>query len=321
MPYWRHILKDRCDIENPGESETHKLAKELLVNFLSKGDLRVVKRCRKCGTTTKEKVRRCEKYNSEVKIKNGIFDIAGMVDDNVVVGFEVCYRHITDNLEARKNYAWYEFRAYEILDALDVTPFPKSITLYDRRSDRLCDFENDMCINFRLIARRLGYYRVKSYYPKPIYRLLDEAQYGYYFRNKKRWVIRSFQSPFENVVDGWQLTKKRYFDTWGEFVMRDRCLRCKLQRKGLGMGRPYCRKCYLKTRNEENTYVKKEWKLKKSKRREDLHDAFLFLNEVPKLGNCGVCSVCKCEFDTKIVKWNDEEKEICSDCLEFKFLE
>jgi hypothetical protein len=257
-----------------------------------------------------------------VNIAKGVFDIAGFGNEGIEVGFEVCYRHITDNLEARKNYVWYEFRAYEILDVLDVIPPPKTITLYDRRSDRLCDYENDMCINFRTIARRLGYYRVKSYYPQTIYRLLDEAQYGTYYKNKKRWVIRSFQSPFNKVIDGWQLTKKRYFDTWGEFVMRDRCLRCKKIRKGLGMGRPYCRKCYLRTRQEENNYVKKEWKKKRSKRREDLHDGFLFLNDIPKLGDVGnICGVCKCEFDSKIVIWNGEEKAICSDCLEFKFTE
>lgn len=34
-PHWEHMTKSNCSTSSPGESATHKLAKEYLINFLT----------------------------------------------------------------------------------------------------------------------------------------------------------------------------------------------------------------------------------------------------------------------------------------------
>lgn len=338
VPYWRHISKMGCDT-NPGESETHRIAKEMLRSFLVTGTLDASTRCTRCGVSKRRTVGRCKEYIVEARIDGGSFDVAG-IDCDKMIGFEIFHTHKTTNLKSRERYEWYEFNAVEVLHLLDREVCPSHITLHDRRTDRLCvEGTNDMCIDHLTIAKRLGYYRVKTRYPREILRILDEAETGYYVPDKTWWTLKSYQAPYNTVIEGWQLTKNRFFDTYGELVLRERCLKCDLPRKGIALGRPFCRRCYLKVKSLEEEYDSEdEWIyddeedppiviMKKSKRVEDLRDALTFLDNAPDYDDHYQrrSVFCRCVWcDHTIipgVKWNGVVKRVCLDCVEEKFCE
>lgn len=338
-PYWRHISKEGCDITNPGESQIHKLAKSYLCNFLTSGGrLEVVTRCTRCGLSKRKNVKRCTKYQLEVKVRGGSFDVCGISKDEMI-GFEIAHTHKTTNLKSRSIYEWYEFKANHILDQLDRKDVVTQLTLYDIRTDRVCNLEdNELCVDHLTIAKRLGYYKILTRYPREILRILDEASTGYYIPDREWWSLKSHQHPYNVIIEGWQLTKTRFFNTYGELVVRERCLRCDLPRKGIELGRPFCRKCYTKTKRENKDAHPNDWIYsipsiptdlspffsKKSRRIRDLRDALKFMDAIPTFESKGSvffpCTVCEYTI-IPTVEWKGFIRSICLDCIEEKFCE
>ena len=149
--YWSHLSGSKCNIKNPGESAAHRLAKKLIVKKLSEGYLFMFDRhCNKCNINIREEMPKnsitfIEEYYLSSQEGKIIFDVAGLSQSNeIVFGIEVYWTHKTIGRAEylRNGVPWYEIKADEIINKLDVIDSNKTIIFTDQRLFNGCGIGN-----------------------------------------------------------------------------------------------------------------------------------------------------------------------------------
>lgn len=145
--HWAHHANSKCNSKRTSESETHKLAKKTLVEYLSgSGYIGFTSSCARCKNTSLIYTPRGNvQYSEEVKYTSSegldvIFDVAATNDQNqILFAIEVFHRHKTDNLESRNEISWCEVTSGDVLNKLrNKCGAPMVLDMVDRRTDFVC---------------------------------------------------------------------------------------------------------------------------------------------------------------------------------------
>ena len=303
--HWSHIGdKGLCTNSSPGETETHRLAKTMLVKFLNRGGMILfLNECEQCANETILKMPECatmfeeefKSYNNDVNQKC-VFDVAALTKDNTLCfGIEIWNTHKTTNVEPRNNVPWFEIKAVDVLYLLDRVNLVTEITLTNYRRQPRCNRCNlQFCLTRVEMAVKLGYLLTYDPYSCTARRLLDEA-----IRGKYKTVVNEWN------VEGWQLGygEKPSRELWQSFISKNRCMKCQ-KNHNVTFKKPFCLTCYKtvafknKNQNENQNYI-----YTSVERQNELRNQFSWLSKVP--GNWRYGSPCfKCGY--KYIKENEK---------------
>lgn len=238
-PHWAHLKgSNRTDSHKPnGESGEHKLAKDLLVSYLSNGGkCRFVHACDDSILRIPEIV---VKFEQEVKFLKSQFDVAGLnAQGEAIFDIEVLFTHKTTNVSDRNTICWVEVDACDVIEKLDKEPQPASIVLRDEGTKPCCNHlvakglsKLDIKIS-RILAERLCYRRVTNVV---IYR------YWQAMKGKAFWGIRW---STEGKTCNCRRKSCLICSAWVELLKFQQCLMC-LKHHETKYCRPYCKKCYI----------------------------------------------------------------------------
>jgi hypothetical protein len=314
-PYWRHLKKSTsCNNKSLGESVTHKLAKEYLVNFLNKGGtIQFQNKCNKCKREFETNLIGGRlKFQAEIAHTSSddkicVFDVAGLNSkDQIIFGIEVYYKHKTDNSsEARKYIEWFEVTAEDVLDTLDDDKVGKSIILNNCRVINQC--ENYYCITIRDMARCLGYVDLYSPYSHEVYKFIDIAKKGKYAKDIFIWNTKGWDKNSQLYEKTQELRKQT--------ASTKVCLSCEKKNAEISIWKPFCKLCWqiIKREEEKGEYIASNWQ-EATDMRQDASNALFWLRDVPANWNVGTpCFYCKRTYcDTKE---NEDFKEFWeTDC-------
>lgn len=168
QPYMRNKTSNKNCKGGSGEGILHRLAKQLLVDFLNEnGELVTTSQCIYCPYIYKETF--SGEAKEEVSIGNSRADVAIFHEGEIVSLVEIFDTHRTVNTEERNKYPWREVSAQSLIEVLDVLEVPKKIELKNMLKIHCNDCEKkhekkvrENSITNSHIAEQLGYYRVNE---------------------------------------------------------------------------------------------------------------------------------------------------------------
>jgi len=250
--HWAHLNNDNCQSGGGGETETHKLAKTMLCQYLNDGKMfSYTSVCSNCNQTVVRNIpftvrsarAECIDHSRLNPADKCIWDIACFDRANrIVFGIEIFHTHKTVNTQARRHIPWIEIDAVAAIQMVtDVTTVSGAFTLANLRPITKC--YSDACFSLKELAIGLMYGQEVMGYSCESRKMVDVAIRGKYRKDK-----------FEYFTVGWTLdsnSDRPSTRLWYIFLGRKQCLRCAKRYEAVSFGRPYCRKCWKSVKKTE----------------------------------------------------------------------
>lgn len=300
----------------------HIRAKELLQAHLIKGGKILIRStCFLCHRTkaTNYYMQAASSIVLEHRYNNSIFDVASVLNDNIVFGVEIYNTSKSNNIHERSNIAWFKVDVDQVLDGLNVIECSRLLYLDDKRNDvgtKCVQCQSVQQYTIQELAVELGYKTITSAYPTESRKLLDCCA-GCYTCNES-WNTRGKTNDILRL----------------QFVAKQQCLKC-LRRYETGKFKPFCVTCYKNIEDEPNAQIEIEVGNEEKNRCIKL---FRWLDDIPGDYSYGVpCAICQRNYttdqenelynkyrqDSNYVKgytwWFGGKKRCCTVCLEARY--
>lgn len=353
-PYLKHqSVIQKCN--NNGISEFHKMAQNLLTNFLNNnGTVKFRKKCECCSDILFEKnLKYIKEYCYQYKDKKCIYDIVGIKNLDIIsepiIGIEIFYKHRAEKTFVRNKIQWVEIDADEIFLKLDGQT-DNSIILEDiscykdlKEQDEQDIFEPEctkiepprqcqICKKMNIASDKPMYFKSCS----KCYSVSMSVNFDYYtltqFQCELKYLdrIENFKIKTQMIhsmaLYGYYHLYKYYWNIvgnlkypagiWISFIKRKQCLKCGIK-QNTKYKSPFCINCYRSIKNNNIEYSEKiEVSIEY---RQFLISKLNWLNDIP--GDWRLGSLCYfCKSDTNSIKgfteWNNDKKCCCIICLE-----
>jgi hypothetical protein len=324
-PHWAHLpnFLISCKKAN-GESNDHKLAKELLVLYLSGGG-----KCNfthSCNDSILQIPKTAIKFEQEVTFKDSRFDVAGLNEHGeAVLDIEVLFTHKTSNVKDRNTIFWVEVKACDIIEKLDKSVTPSSITLTDEGTKPCCShliaksLEKLNPVVAIKLAGRLGY--------------RETTNLGSQYRELAMKGKTTLCTTWHTTGNTCSCHKNTCLvcSAWKEFLRFRQCIKC-LKNHETTYCKPYCTACYVRCRNGNfDMQIQKTISMDK---KQELRKELSWIAYVPDVkgdksdpylkGNeCFFCKDAQIERNQhdngnsfeRFTWWFGKDKRLCSNCL------
>lgn len=233
--YWRHKSGSHNHEPN-NETHNHKLAKELIKNYLNNGGI-----CEYTHNCNKQKNQIPNlTYKTETPYKNYRLDVGGSDDNTIKFGIEILVTHKT-HPESREGLDWVEFVADDIIELLDRTDTEEKIILCDVRQKQCCfimNESNEIDIIYNCATTSHTIKGLKIEYGRNLGYITDHTHNDDF--NKLRIALNG--EKYVTCKYGLEL-KNNDKSVWEKLINLGQCLGCKKMTK-ITIGRPYCYSCY-----------------------------------------------------------------------------
>lgn len=303
VPYWRH--PSGYTGGNDGhrascESATHKLAKKLLAEYLTRGG-----HCsysHGCHTDLKIPDVGCVKFVEEYVYKDIRWDIGCLsIADELLFGIEIRVTHVVNKISTRDEVPWVEIDANDVLFALDKAESPSEITLNNLSSTEPCCLKK-LEPRTQFAPPKVLPSPITTKSKNPSLQSLSQLDIA----RKLRFLIKERIPPHKILhtlaIQG-KMIKREIWQERGdvktykseiadEFLSRYKCLKCEHSYRTESCFKPYCGRCYYSISNDGDAYYDSSYaidpKLKLLLRRK----IGAWMSSIPTGTFSTVCSIC-----------------------------